>query len=348
MNENRKYAEELLGIREKGHFDTQRKVAGETYQTNWDALTSRYNNLRNNLEKIRNESKTKFANDLVNVTEDSFDRNNAINTNLVDRGLVNSGLVDKAEQMDTRAKGQDVLSLLQNLGSVLTGSMEKQAQIDTSQASGARDVMKGYSDTLGEINAKDLAGDMQWKQTLAQLSESKAQRDDARARSGSATSEEDKKLEDQYTRRALNDTLTDPDLSDEDKTLILKIMFDKPNAGDIVSAYNQNLKAESIYKKDKKNLTKELTKKEMAVKRDELARNRLKYNTTSSYSSLFEQPKSLEEGALDNILGNINTKNLQNTNSIAPLERDIAQRNLDSLIKKGITYEDLAKMLYGN
>ena len=352
MNNNRQYAEDLLGNRNTGYLDTNKRVAGDIYKTNWGTLQNQFENLKNRLVQAREESKKAYGMGLGEVAEGSFDRMNAGTANLISRGVGNSGLADRLVQIDTQAKGEGVNRLLDVLGNNMVQNAEGLSAANSQVANKERDMMGGYSDTLGEIGQKDVSGQMDYNQAASNIAGSKEARDmenalAARQRSANeksinkaATTPEEDELEELYKKMAINEVLTNADLDDRSKANFLTIMFQKGNADDIISAF-------------KKNST--LTADNAAAKKKVDKANKKLSNTKESIES---QIKRLEtQNAYFPTFGTDQNRNDRFTQYNAPfnntnMQLDQLKERLSKLDPKQKytpeTFEDLAKLLYGN
>ena len=381
MATNRQYAEGLLGPRDTSYLDTNRRVANEIYKTNWGTLQNQFENLKNRLEQAREESKKAYATGLGETAERSFDRMNAGTANLISRGVGNSGMADRLVQADTLAKGENVNKLLDVLGNTMVQNAEGLSNANTQVAGKERELMGGLSDTLGEIGQKDLSGQMNYNQAASNIAGSKEARDmenDLAARQRAAnersmnrfqTTPEEDELEALYKKMAINEVLSNPELDDKTKANFLNIMFEKGNANVIIDAYNRNLTAEDKYNNSRKEAQTNVDKAKKEVKKaqayvDVAQADKDRYdgkvktlgkNTRDGLiNSLANSDNGIisaiakygfggrSQEQIDKAITDANTKLDQ-----AKLEQTAHQRLLDNITNGGITYRDLAKLLYG-
>lgn len=275
-NAGRQYAEGLVGPLDRSLYETQRNVAQQSYNTNWEALQNQYKNLQEQLKKRQANANKDYANGLVQVAENSFDRMNNANANMVNRGLTTSGLNNLVQQSDTTQKGEEIAKLLKSAGDVATKTAEQLKNGNTTVASKEASLNKGLGDTLGNIGAKETSAQMSYNAGLAGIAGNKdardmenalasAQREASATASGYNTKEQDEELNDFYKKVAINDLLNTKDMSDRQKANSLSILFEKRNADDIVSGFNKNVTATETYNKKLKELEKEKKKVDSAI-----------------------------------------------------------------------------------
>ena len=160
----RNYAENLVGKLDRSYYSNQRNVANQAYQTNWESLQNQYKNLTDRLKQQQEQANTNFANGLVDVSENSFNRMSNVNEDLVNRGLLTSGVRNMYQQADTTQKGKDVRELLGtsdnvaiNIANQLKGANEEYAQNQTG-------LNKDLGDALGKIGDAETAAQMSYNQ----------------------------------------------------------------------------------------------------------------------------------------------------------------------------------------
>jgi hypothetical protein len=348
-NTSRSYAEQLVGPLNKSHYDTQRKVANQSYETNWEDLQNQYKNLQEQLKQRQEQANRDYASGLVQVAENSFDRMNSVNNNMVNRGLTTSGLNNLMTQADTTAKGEEVSKLLDNSGNIAVQIANQLKSGNETYADKATNLADNLSDTLGNIGANELNAQMEYNAGLANLAEAKDARDmenalAAKQRAASASSSSggksdvDEELEEFYKRQAINEILIDTDMSDIQKRNSLAILFEKGNADDILKAYSKNVKATDTYNKK----TKEIEKK--------IKNEKNKPSPTPSREILTYDSKNNKK--FDNLYNDIyvNKNNTIYGPTIEDYNSELAKltRELSKHKNSGITYEELANLLYGS
>lgn len=385
-NTSRSYAEQLVGPLNREHYDTQRKVANQSYETNWEDLQNQYKNLQEQLKQRQEQANRDYASGLVQVAENSFDRMNSANNNMVNRGLTTSGLNNLMTQADTTAKGEEVSKLLDNSGNIAVQIANQLKSGNENYADRATNLAEDLSDTLGNIGAKELSAEMEYNTGLANLAGVKDARDmenalAAKQRAANSISkskeqeEIDEELEEYYKRKAINEILTDKDMNDAQKKNSLMIIFEKGNADDIIKAYNKNINATAEYEKKTKELNKkakkesgvsnyyrkeaeglakslksEKTKRSWDIGTDEVGRDAYYVLYDYVQGNKENHTKKEVEKAYRTIMG----AGPENKYVVDALEEVLypketkSSKELDKHTKSNISYEELANLLYGN
>jgi hypothetical protein len=270
MAKGRQYAEGLVGPLDRSYYETQRNVAKQTSQTNWEDLQNQYKNLQAKLQKEQEQANRDFANGLVQVAEGSLDRMNTAQDAMATSGLSFSGLNNVMQQADTTRKGQEVLDLMGRAGDVSVNVANQLASANTSSARKQAQLADEIADTLGQIGAGETGAQMAYNQGLAGIGEAMEAREAendlaAKQRAANAAasgrSKELKKWEDDleevYRRAGILETLQSDELSDSDKATILKVMYDVGASGKVVDNYNINTGKKEHYLVAKKNAAQE-------------------------------------------------------------------------------------------
>ena len=362
-NKGRQYAENLVGGLDRSAYNQQRDVAQNTYNTNWENVQNQYKNLQDKLKLQQQRANRDFAEGLVDIAENSFNRERQGSANLANRGLSASGLTNMFNQADTAQKGEEVSKLLKNAGAISANTANKLSQATSKFAQEGTSLMGRLADTLGEVGDAETAAQNRYNQVLAGIAGNMdqreannalqaAQRAASRAASGRsrAQAQAQNELEEFYKRAAINEVLSSPDMSDQQKQNYLGIMFGIDNAGDAVDAYNNNINATNNYNT-------RLDALQKAADR-EISRNR-------SLAQEFQRRQQQNVGSdyLNNRLSgfvNSNPSNRLYGNNLvssspsiqgaiqSPLQSFSDQVALSNLQNQGVTYQDLAALLYGN
>ena len=349
----REYAEKLVGPLERQQYEGQRNVARQTYSTNWEALQNQYKNLQEQLKQRQELANRDFANGLSNVAEGSFDRMHSANQNLANRGLTTAGVRDTLNQQDIAEKGREVTDLLGGSNKALTSGMERLSKANQEMANNEASLNDRLADTLGRIGAGETNAQMAYNTGLTNLGEEKEARDfanqmaakqraAARASSGGrGKSKAQKDLDDFRTRLAINDVLTDKDLTDQEKQNILAIGFHKYNDKDILNAYNKAINTTDNYNKKLKEL-----KRDVGIAKGRTIRDYR--DTLPEYVNKTKYSEPISTNALENYANYDNY--LKNTSDL-PIDivNDFnnKQAKVDKFKNTDLTYDDLRKLLYG-
>lgn len=347
-NRGREYAESLVGPLDRSAYGQQRTVAQNTYNTNWENVQNQYKNLQDKLKLQQEKANRDFAEGLVDVAENSFNRQRVGSGNLANRGLSVSGLTNILTQADTAQKGEDISKLLKSAGAISSETADKLSQANAKYTQESNNLMGKLANTLANIGDAETAAQNRYNQTLAGIAEASEKREDNNAlqaaQRGSSRSSAQEELDEFYKREAINEVLASPDMSDTQKENYLRIMFGINNAGQAVMAYNNNVNATDNYN----NRLAELQK---AANR-EIQKNRAALDPsykveTGILSKILDEVGPRIQASLPYSLRPLVNQYITESNksSIPKYENQIALSNLKN---KGITYEDLAQILYGN
>lgn len=357
-NRGREYAEGLVGALDRSAYNQQRDVAKNTYNTNWQNVQNQYKNLQDKLKLQQQRANAEFAEGLVNVAENSFNRERQGSGNLANRGLSASGLTNILNQADTAQKGEEIGNLLKKSGAVSVDTADRLSQATSKAASEGTGLLGKLANTLGDIGDAETALQNQYNNVLAGIAGAMDEREANNALQaaqrasrggGSGKSQElidaENALDEFYRKAAINEVLSSPDMDDQQKSNYLGIMFGMNGSGDIVSAYNKNVNATNDYNARLNELQKAANKQE---KKNQSAQYVLdQYNKRQELQNRFFGNKN--EGKFP--LNNTNSPYIiDDMNLLAPkVSFNYDDINaLNSFKNQGITYEDLAELLYGN
>lgn len=362
-NRGREYAEELVGALDRGAYNQQRDVAKATYNTNWENVQNQYKNLQDKLKLQQQRANRDFAEGLVNVAENSFNRERQGSGNLANRGLSASGLTNMLNQADTAQKGEDIGNLLKTAGAISADNAGKLSQATSKAASEETGLLGKLANTLGDIGDAETALQNRYNNTLAGIAGAMDEREAnnalqaaqraARGGGGSGKSQElidaENALDEFYRKAAINEVLSSPDMNDQQKANYLGIMFGINGSGNIVDAYNRNVNATNDYNTRLNELQKAANKQEK--------QNKSAQSVLDNYN---RRQETLNRAFGTDPSKYINTNNLADPN-ISYRQGLFTQNGapnvsfnyddinaLNDFKKTGITYEDLAQLLYGN
>lgn len=354
-NRGREYAESLVGPLDRSAYNQQRDVIQNTYNTNWQNVQNQYKNLQDKLKLQQEQANKDFAEGLVNAAENSFNRQRVGSGNLANRGLSASGLTNMLTQADTAQKGEEIGKLLKNAGAISADTADKLSQATTRYAEEGSNLMGKLADTLAGVGDAETAAQNRYNQALANIAGSMEQRAASNAARGSSSSTNDieNELAEFQKRVAINELLAGNALTDQQKQNYLGIIFGMDNADKIVEAYKNNINATDTYNKKLAELQKAADKE---LRQNKINANRYFNNQQTGGVNLSGLPeRNLNErfsstDPLDNYLQrNLGTSySYNNANNINPVSEFRDQLALDMFKDKGITYEDLAALLYGN
>ena len=338
----RLYADNLVGSLDRSGYQKQRDAISQAYNTNWQNIQNQYKSLTDKIKRQQEQANENFANGLVQVASNSFDRMNQSNQDLANKGLTLSGIGNLMTQSDTQMKGDEIGKLLKSVGATMSEGAEQLKDANQKIASQENELNKGYGSSLGNVGDRETAAQNAFNNALADIAEAMEARQDnndlaakqrAASRSGgSGTNKEEDGLNEFYKKLAITEILSSEDMTDRQKSNSLAILFGTKNSDKVVDAFNKNSTAT-----DTRNAKiKELQNQANEIQKDYILNNR----EVNPYMN-----RMLSYG--DKLNGN----NINNTLSYAPRQfigyANSAQEELNNLLNTGLTYEDLAKMLYG-
>ncbi len=359
-NKGREYAESLVGPLDRSAYNQQREVAQNTYNTNWQNVQNQYKNLQDKLKLQQQRSNRDFAEGLVDVAESSFNRQRLGSGNLANRGLSASGLTNMLAQSDTIQKGEDIGKLLKDAGAISAGTADKLSQATSKYAQESSGLMGKLADTLADVGDAETAAQNRYNQTLAGIAGAMDEREAnnalqaaQRAASGGggrskAQSDAENELEEFYRRATINEVLSNTDMTDNQKANYLGIIFGIDNANNAVSAYNNNINATENYNTKLKQLQKAADQ--------EASRNKSNYQRyvtnakNKRIDDLFATPQTSRNRNtyVDNLLRSNNPAMYNPSLDRLPTVSVSDANALREFQNSGITYEDLAELLYGS
>lgn len=241
MADYKKYAQNLIGDWETNIYDPQKQVTQDIYQTNWNKLSNDYSALKDKLARNFENAQLEYANTLNDVQNTSFNRMNAANIDLANRGLSSSGIGNRVQQADTQLKGEEVDKALASLLATNNASIEGLTQGVMGLGQGQTSLASKLAGDLGKLTAAEAGNTQQYGGLLANIGENAAQRAAQRAASGgsASASKAQKELKDEiderYRKLSIFETLNDTSLSDDDKYKTLVQELDVP-VGDALKA----------------------------------------------------------------------------------------------------------------
>lgn len=361
-NRGREYAENLVGVLDRSAYGKQREVAQNTYNTNWENVQNQYRNLQDKLKLQQQRANRDFAEGLVDVAESSLSRQRSGSGNLANRGLLASGLTNMLNQSDTIQKGEEIEKLLKGAGDVSLSTADKLSQATSKAAQEGTGLMGKLANTLADVGDAETAAQNQYNQTLAGIAGAMdereannalaaAQRAASRGSGGRSQAQADaeNELEEFYRKATINEVLSSPDMTDNQKSNYLGIMFGIDGADKAVDAYNRNVNATSDYNKKYKQLkkaadTEARTNKQNYQNYITNQRNKKIDEMFSRNNSVLNRNKNTYgDNLLRNNLPNMYKPSLDRVPEVS-VQDAAALRELEN---RGITYEDLAALLYG-
>lgn len=234
-----RYAENLIGKWEDNQFEPQRLAVQNTYNTNWEALTNDFNNLKDQLERNQKLAQLEYGGQIGNIQNNAYDRTSQYYQNLANRGLSSSGMVDQLSRANTEATGQEVDKALEGLLSVTSEGVKALSDAGHNLALKQQDLNRGLADDLGAISDAEAANAQAYANLVANITQSANQR---AASYGGSRSKDEEETEELQRRMLIADTLMSDKLTDVEKARNLIIELDVPVdiANEAVFAHNTN------------------------------------------------------------------------------------------------------------
>ena len=180
------YAREQLGNLDLSYLKGEEDVANRTYGTTKNSLETNFNNLMNQINSNRQDTRKNFNTGRATVAENAYTANRQNQADLASRGIGSSGLKALGEVGNRMETGQQYSNLANKFYSTMTDldNTEKQSRdqynIDLETAKNTLDsALAGIASRRGEAQN-------QYNQALGQLAEQVQGRWDANANAQAA------------------------------------------------------------------------------------------------------------------------------------------------------------------
>ena len=183
------YAREQLGDLDLSYLKGEEDVANKTYGTTKSSLETNFNNLINQINTNRLDTRKNFNTGRATVAENAYTANRQNQADLASRGVGSSGLKSLGEIGNRMETGQQYSNLANKFYSTMTDldNTEKQSRdqydIDIQNAKNTLD------SALAGINSRRGEAQNQYNQSLGQLAEQVQSRWDANANAAQAHSD---------------------------------------------------------------------------------------------------------------------------------------------------------------
>ena len=182
----KQYAQEQLGTLDLSHLDNERKVAQNTCNTSNSSLQTNFNNLLQQIESNRADTRKNFNTGRATVAEQSYNANRTNQADLASRGVGSSGLKGLGEVGNRIETGRQYSNLANdfysNMNELQTTEDQGRSQYDIDQQ-----VIKNTLDqALAGIDTRKGEAQNNYNMTLGQLAEAVQSRWDANANAKAA------------------------------------------------------------------------------------------------------------------------------------------------------------------
>lgn len=180
------YAKQQLGNLDLSHLDKEREVAQNTYNTQKSSLENNFNNLLNQIESNRSDTRKNFNTGRATVAENSYNANRLNQADLASRGVGSSGLKGLGELGNRIETGRQYSNLANDfyntMSELKTTEDQGRSQYDIDQKS----LQNTLDQALAGIGTRQGEAQNNYNMTLGQLAESVQGRWDANANAQAA------------------------------------------------------------------------------------------------------------------------------------------------------------------
>lgn len=253
---NKKYAENLIGNWETSQYEPQRQITKDIYQTNWNKLTNDLNTLNAQLESNFERARQQYSGSLQDTTENSFRNMYNAETNLANRGLASSGLLNNINQANIASVGNAVNKDLGSLLDTNKASIESSISGLNTYGSTINRLAANLADDLGGITDAETKNLQNYYNLVSDLIESASKREASNASSRASIKQQqaekdlENDLENKYRLLQVLETLDDENLTDNAKRTVLtrELNLTAKQADDAISAKNYRTTSEKLDK----------------------------------------------------------------------------------------------------
>lgn len=180
------YAREQLGNLDLSYLKGEEDVANRTYGTTKSSLETNLNNLMNQIQSNREDTRKNFNTGRATVAENAYAANRQNQADLASRGVGSSGLKSLGEIGNRMETGQQYSNLANKFYSTMT-DLENTEKQSRDQYNIDLEVAKNTLDSaLAGINSRRGEAQNQYNQALGQLAEQVQSRWDANANAQAA------------------------------------------------------------------------------------------------------------------------------------------------------------------
>lgn len=164
-------AKKQLGALDLSYLDKERETAQNTYNTSKSSLENNFNNLINQINSNRQDTRKNFNTGRATVAESSYDANRANQTDLASRVVGTSGLKGLGEVGNRIETGRQYSNLANqfynDMSELDTTETQGRSQYDIDQQS----LKNTYDQTMAGIASREGEAKNNYNLTLGQLAE---------------------------------------------------------------------------------------------------------------------------------------------------------------------------------
>ena len=177
----KQYAQEQLGTLDLSHLDNERKVAQNTYNTSNSSLENNFNNLLQQIESNRADTRKNFNTGRATVAEQSYNANRTNQADLASRGVGSSGLKGLGEVGNRIETGRQYSNLANDFYSNMNELQTTEDQGRSQYAIDQQVIKNTLDQALAGIDTRKGEAQNNYNMTLGQLAEAVQSRWDANA-----------------------------------------------------------------------------------------------------------------------------------------------------------------------
>lgn len=182
----KQYAQEQLGTLDLSHLDNERKVAQNTYNTSNSSLENNFNNLLQQIESNRADTRKNFNTGRATVAEQSYNANRTNQADLASRGVGSSGLKGLGEVGNRIETGRQYSNLANDFYSNMNELQTTEDQGRSQYAIDQQVIKNTLDQALAGIDTRKGEAQNNYNMTLGQLAEAVQSRWDANANAKAA------------------------------------------------------------------------------------------------------------------------------------------------------------------
>lgn len=169
---SKEYAQKQLGNLDLSHLDKERDVARDIYDTSSQGLTTRYNELLDQINRNRQDYRTNFNIGRGTIAENAFDQNRLNKLDVGSRIVGKSGLKELGEignRIETGRQYSDLANTFYgDMDTLARTEKQGQSQYDLDKQS----ISNTLNQALSGIDTRGAEAENQWARDLASLAES--------------------------------------------------------------------------------------------------------------------------------------------------------------------------------
>ena len=165
------YAKEQLGSLDLGYLNNERNVANDIYNTSKQGLDTNYNNLIEQINKNRQDTRKNFNLGRGTVAENAFTQNRLNNLDVGSRVAGRSGLKEIGEVGNRMETGRQYSNLANTFYNTMGNLDTNQKQSESQYNLDSQGLKNTLNQTLAGIDSRGAEASNNYNMSLAQLAE---------------------------------------------------------------------------------------------------------------------------------------------------------------------------------